>query len=80
MPKKKANSKRRAKAKINKKLKVNKEHELMIETLESAWKTKVKYTCLECLKTAYMSVKNNTNGYITDEELIKSSNNTLKHK
>ena len=52
----------------------------MIDFLEKTWKNKVKYTCLECLKTAYDSVKNNKNGYVTDDELIESSCNTLRHK
>ena len=69
-----------SKKKRSKKLKKEKELKLMIETLESAWKTEIKYTCIECLKTAYLSVKNNTNGYITDDDLMESSNNTLKYK
>ena len=52
----------------------------MIEFLEKTWNNKVQYTCLECLKTAYESVKQNKNGYITDEDLMESSNYTLRYK
>jgi hypothetical protein len=52
----------------------------MIKILEQKWSNKVNYTCCHCLKEAYESVINEKNGYVTDEELIKSSNNTLKHK
>ena len=52
----------------------------MVHFLENTWNNKVQYTCLECLKTAYESVKQNKNGYITDEELMESSNHTLRYK
>ncbi len=52
----------------------------MVQYLESKWKNKVTFSCSHCLTEAYTSVMNDTNGYVTDEELIKSSNNTLKHK
>lgn len=52
----------------------------MLEFLEKKWKRKVKYTCKHCLDTAYNATLNNERGYITDEDLIESSNHTLKHK
>jgi hypothetical protein len=52
----------------------------MIKVLEIKWSNPVKYTCVNCLKEAYLSVINDTNGYVTDDDLIKSSNNKLKHK
>ncbi len=52
----------------------------MVQYLESKWKNKVTFSCGHCLIEAYTSVINDTNGYVTDEELIKSSNDTLKHK
>ena len=48
--------------------------------LEQKWKRTVTYTCVNCLQEAYNSELNNTQGYVTDEDLIVSSNNTLKHK
>ena len=32
----------------------------MVHFLENTWNNKVQYTCLECLKTAYESVKQKT--------------------
>ena len=52
----------------------------MIEFLENKWKNKVCYTCESCLEIAYTSELSNTTGYVTDEELIESSNNKLQHK
>lgn len=79
MPKKK--KKKNSEAKKEKAQK-KKEAEIqqMIDFLEKKWNNKVNYTCLECLKTAYESVKENKNGYVTDDELIESSHNILRHK
>ena len=52
----------------------------MIEFLENKWKNKVCYTCESCLEIAYTSELSNTTGYVTDDELIESSNNKLQHK
>jgi IMP cyclohydrolase len=53
----------------------------MLCELEKKWKNNnIKYNCIHCLKNAYFSVVNNTNGYVSDEDLILSSNNNLKHK
>ena len=52
----------------------------MCEFLEKKWNNNVTYNCANCLQEAYDSELNNTQGYITDEELIASSNNKLKHK
>ena len=60
--------------------KKKKEIEMMIKTLELHWGNQIHYTCLYCLKEAYNSVINHKNGYITDDELIKSSNGKIKHK
>jgi len=48
--------------------------------LKNKWKNDVKFTCFNCLQLAYESEVNETNGYVTDEDLIKSSNNKLRHK
>jgi hypothetical protein len=48
--------------------------------LEKKWNNTITYNCGYCLKEAYYSELNNTQGYVTDEELIISSNNKLKHK
>jgi hypothetical protein len=61
------------------KQKEEKELEFMIDTLEKKWKNKVNYTCIQCLTIAYKSVVGEYNGYVTCEDLIKSSNNTLRH-
>ena len=55
------------------KIKFNK----MCEFLEKEWNNTITYTCGHCLQEAYYSEINNTQGYITDEELIISSNNSL---
>jgi hypothetical protein len=52
----------------------------MCHFLENKWHNAVTYKCEHCLQEAYCSELNNTQGYITDEELIASSNNKLKHK
>lgn len=66
--------------KHKKKVKSEPEINDMVILLESIWKRKVSYTCINCLREAYNSVINKTKGYVTDEDLIESSNNTLKHK
>lgn len=50
------------------------------EKLEQLFKRPVKYSCDSCLQVAYESIRDGRNGYVTDEELIESSNNRLKHK
>ena len=80
MPKKKRNKKNQLARKERARTKKETEIQQMIEFLEKTWNNKVQYTCLECLKTAYESVKQNKNGYVTDEELIESSHHTLRHK
>ena len=52
----------------------------MCSFLEKKWNNTVHFSCEHCLKEAYDSELNNTQGYVTDEELIESSNNKLKHK
>ena len=52
----------------------------MCEFLEKKWNNKVNFTCNNCVIEAYNHELNDTQGYVTDEELIKSSNNKLKHK
>jgi len=52
----------------------------MIQFLEKEWNFECKnYNCPNCLKKAYNCVINDTNGYITDDELIVASNYKLKH-
>ena len=65
---------------ISKKTKKEKELELIIKTLEKYYSKSIKYSCIHCLKEAYNSILQQKTGYVTDEELIQSSNNTLKHK
>ncbi len=48
--------------------------------LEQRWNNTVAYSCNCCLKEAYYSELNGTCGYVTDEELVLSSNNKLKYK
>ena len=52
----------------------------MVEFLEEKWQNKICYTCINCLKIAYSSEISDSTGYVTDEELIESSNNKLLHK
>jgi aspartate carbamoyltransferase regulatory subunit len=53
---------------------------VMSKFLEQKWNNEVVYKCGYCLQEAYNSEVNNIQGYVTDEELIISSNNKLKHK
>ena len=64
------------------KLKVshNTYEEYCVEKLEARFKRPVKYTCGTCLHKAYEAVRDGKTGYISDEELIESSNNMLKHR
>ena len=66
--------------KLTKSQKKDDELKEMLIFLEKKYKREIKYSCFECLKIAYISEKNNTNGYVTDEELIESSNYKLKPK
>lgn len=55
----------------------------MIKFLEEKYQREIKYSCVHCLKIAYDFEKYGTkvsNGYVTDEELIESSNRKLIHK
>lgn len=52
----------------------------MRDFLEKKWNNTISYSCGHCLQEAYSSELNDTQGYVTDEELIISSNNKLKHK
>jgi hypothetical protein len=70
----------RLEKKLRQKARHDAELQKMISTLESVWRRPVKYTCENCLREAYCSVVNNVNGYVTDDELIISSKNTLRHK
>ena len=54
--------------------------QMMINFLENKWKNDITFSCSHCLEEAYNSILNNEIGYITDEELITSSNNILQHK
>lgn len=54
--------------------------QIMQKELEQRWNTSVIYTCDHCLQEAYMSEVTHSQGYVTDEELILSSNYKLKHK
>lgn len=52
----------------------------MISFLETKWQNTINYTCYACLQEAYNSEMNDCQGYVTDEELIKSSKHKLKQK
>lgn len=52
----------------------------MVAYLENKWKHTVKYNCVHCLKEAYLSELHQVNGYVTDDDLIESSSNKLRHK
>ena len=52
----------------------------MCSFLEKKWKNVVHFSCGHCLKEAYESEVNDCQGYVTDEELIESSNYKLQHK
>lgn len=52
----------------------------MVTFLQEKYKRTVKYSCVHCLKTAYESEINGITGYVTDDELVESSNNKLKYK
>jgi hypothetical protein len=65
---------------IKKQNKIADEQKIMCIFLKNKWKNDVKFTCFNCLQLAYESEVNETNGYVTDEDLIKSSNNKLRHK
>lgn len=58
----------------------NRKFNEMCSFLEKKWNNTIAYKCNHCLQEAYNSELNNTQGYVTDEELITSSNNKLKHK
>ena len=51
----------------------------MVIFLEEKYKRPVKYSCVHCLKSAYESEINGITGYVTDDELVESSNNKLKY-
>ncbi len=52
----------------------------MRDFLEKKWKSSINYKCVHCLEEAYNCEINNEQGYVSDEELIISSNNKLKNK
>lgn len=54
--------------------------QLMVNFLKNKWTNDVTFSCSHCLEEAYNSILNNEIGYVTDEELINSSNKTLQHK
>lgn len=55
-------------------------YKMMCNFLEKKYSNTINYKCVHCLQEAYNSVINDTQGYVTDDELIISSNNTLKSK
>lgn len=52
----------------------------MCNFLGKKWNNTINYKRVYCLEEAYESEFNNIQGYISDEELIMSSNNKLKPK
>jgi hypothetical protein len=66
--------------------KLNKRHndtielDKMCDFLQKKWNNTITYTCQHCLQEAYNCELHDTQGYVTDEELIASSNNKLKYK
>ena len=68
---------------IKKQYKINAdniEFNKMRDFLEKKWNNTITYKCINCLREAYYLELNNTQGYISDEDLIISSNNKLKHR
>lgn len=67
--------------KKNKQKQINKDNvALMCTFLQEKWKNEVNFVCEHCLRCAYESELNDIQGYVTDEDLIKSSNYKLEHK
>ena len=60
--------------------KIADEQTVMCNYLKTKWKNDINFKCFNCLKLAYESEVNETYGYVTDEDLIISSNNKLRHK
>jgi len=59
----------------------NKEHAKWAATLSCVWKRPVSVDGCPCrLEIAYNTVMEDRTGYVTDEELIEASGNTLRHK
>lgn len=52
----------------------------MTSVLERKWNCSFVYSCEYCLREAYSSVVEDRTGYVTDEELINCSGNSLQHK
>ena len=52
----------------------------MSDFLQQKRNNNIIYKCNHCLQYAYYSELNNTQGYVTDDDLIVSSNNKLKYK
>ena len=55
--------------------KIADEQTVMCNYLKTKWKNDINFKCFNCLKLAYESEINETYGYVTDEDLIISSNN-----
>jgi hypothetical protein len=71
---------KRTEKKVRKAQKKEEELDEIIAFLESRYKRKIKYTCIHCLHHAYRCEKEERiNGYVTDDDLIESSNYKLKH-
>lgn len=58
----------------------NVRHLQMVSVLEQRWMRKVNYGCVNCLEEAYASEMGGTTGYVTDDDLIESSNGKLQRK
>jgi len=71
---------KRTEKRLKKAIKKEEELDEIIRFLENRYKRKIKYTCLVCLQHAYKCEKEGRiNGYVSDDDLIESSNNKLKH-
>jgi hypothetical protein len=72
---------KRQEQKTKKKLLNEQLNKQMVLTLENKLGNKINYTCEHCLKTAYNIITGcENNGYITDDELLESTNNVFKRK
>ena len=51
---------------------------VMHAALQVAFGGAVPYTCEHCLERAYVAVRDGTNGYVTDQELLAASGGRLR--
>jgi hypothetical protein len=67
--------------KMRKEQAAQQENARMAAALAVKWRRPtVTYKCTHCLREAYHAVTTDTNGYVTDDELIAASGGTLRYK